>query len=602
VYDPTGLACDSAGNLYVANAGNNTIEKFTLAGVGSVFAGTGPSYPQGLAFDSAGNLYVAGGYLTNSYVYTIQKFTPDGVGSVFASTGLNNPTGLAFDSAGNLYAANDTEINCKIVKFTPAGVSSVFANSGVDETMGLAFDSAGNLYAANWNANPTIEKFTPGGVGSVFASYPSADSPFGLAFDSAGNLYVANSNTNTIEKFTPDGVRSVFASTGLNQPGYVAIQVCSYALGPTEAFFTAAGGSSNIVITANGPSCTWTAVSNSGLIMINSGSIVSGNGTVSYNVAANPDAIVQTGSMTIAGQSFIVTEAAAPCTFSLDSTSANFGSAGGASTVTAMANGTNCAWTAVSNDSFIIITAGASGSGNGVVNYTVAANTSTAPLTGTVTIAGLTYTVTQAAVPCSVSAASTSASFSAAGGFNNVVVTANGANCAWTAVSSNSFVTITSGSSGTGNGTVSYFVAANMGTARTGTMTIAGQMFTVDQTGATPVSFSFTEVEQTCKTKINKKTETTNTTCTVAFDLVVSNTGATRTPKSSVLLWLEQGSNFNPNAGPTPLAKNVKALKGDKSETVKVKVKVIGDQTGTVIFATDTGTNVLAFVEVPSPD
>ena len=88
---PIGLAFDSAGNLYAANYGANTIEKFTPGGVGSVFANTGLNSPIGLAFDSAGNLYAA-----NYGANTIEKFTPGGVGSVFASSGLSNPTFLAF--------------------------------------------------------------------------------------------------------------------------------------------------------------------------------------------------------------------------------------------------------------------------------------------------------------------------------------------------------------------------------------------------------------------------------------------------------------------------------------------------------------------------
>src|ERR1039458_1041046 len=98
--------------------------------------------------------------------------------------------------------------------------------------------------------------------------------------------------------------------------------------------------------------------------------------------------------MTVAGQTYTITEAAAVCNVSAASTSANFSAAGGSSNVVVTANGTNCAWTAVSNNSFITITSGASGSGNGTVSYTVAANTSSSALTGTVTIAGQTFTVT----------------------------------------------------------------------------------------------------------------------------------------------------------------------------------------------------------------
>jgi len=106
--------------------------------VGSVFANTGLNGPSGLAFDSAGNLYAA-----NAGDMTIEKFTPGGVGSLFANTGLEAPHGLAFDSLGNLYVANNG--NNTIEKFTSGGAGSVFANTGLSEPNFLAFtDDAGN--------------------------------------------------------------------------------------------------------------------------------------------------------------------------------------------------------------------------------------------------------------------------------------------------------------------------------------------------------------------------------------------------------------------------------------------------------------------------
>ena len=77
---------------------NNVIDKFTPAGVRSVFASTdlGLAGLSGLAFDSAGNLYVA-----NTLGKNIERFTPDGVGSLFANTPGSAPQGLAFtDDAG----------------------------------------------------------------------------------------------------------------------------------------------------------------------------------------------------------------------------------------------------------------------------------------------------------------------------------------------------------------------------------------------------------------------------------------------------------------------------------------------------------------------
>ena len=82
-------------NLYVANFGNNTIEKFTPGGSGSVFASSGLSNPVGLAFDSAGILYAA-----NFGNNTIREFSSSGTDlGIFAdsSDGLNEPVFLAFD-------------------------------------------------------------------------------------------------------------------------------------------------------------------------------------------------------------------------------------------------------------------------------------------------------------------------------------------------------------------------------------------------------------------------------------------------------------------------------------------------------------------------
>jgi hypothetical protein len=136
----------------------------------------------------------------------------------------------------------------------------------------------------------------------------------------------------------------------------------------------------------------------------------------------------------------------------------------------------------MSNASWITVTSGASGSSNGTVAYSVAANTGGAR-TGTVTIAGQTFTVTQTAAPapaCTYSIDPASAAAPAAGGTGSVAVTA-GSTCPWTAMSNASWITVTSGASGSSNGTVAYSVAANTGGARSGTVTIAGQTFTVTQ-------------------------------------------------------------------------------------------------------------------------
>ncbi len=84
------------------------------------------------------------------------------------------------------------------------------------------------------------------------------------------------------------------------------------------------------------------------------------------------------------------------CTYTLSGSGQSFDATGGGGSITVTTNNSTCAWTAVSNSSFISITSGASGTGSGTAGYSVLANTSTSPRTGTITIGGTTYTVTEA--------------------------------------------------------------------------------------------------------------------------------------------------------------------------------------------------------------
>ena len=87
-YGPQGMAFDSSGNLYVAEATVGEIVKYNSSGVGTVFA-SGLVQPENIAFDSSGNLYVAD-YGSNR----IMKYGTNGIGTVFAS-GLAGPVGIA---------------------------------------------------------------------------------------------------------------------------------------------------------------------------------------------------------------------------------------------------------------------------------------------------------------------------------------------------------------------------------------------------------------------------------------------------------------------------------------------------------------------------
>ena len=307
----------------------------------------------------------------------------------------------------------------------------------------------------------------------------SGNGPGAVGFSVAANTGAARTGTLTIATLT----FTVTQAAGSGPPP----PPCTYSISSSSQTVVAAGGPGTVGVTAGG-GCTWTASSSAAWITITSGATGTGNGSVAFSVAANTGA-ARMGSLTIAGQTFTVNQEAfvapPPCTYSISPTSQSVDASALAGTVSVTA-GSGCAWTATSNAPWITITAGATGTANGSVAFTVAANTGTAR-TGTATIAGQVFTVNQAAAPpppCTYSISPGSQNFTALGGVGTVNVTAVGSSCSWTATSGAPWITVTSGSPGNGNGSVTFGVAPNSGVARTGTVTIAGQAFTVTQNAA----------------------------------------------------------------------------------------------------------------------
>ena len=122
----------------------------------------------------------------------------------------------------------------------------------------------------------------------------------------------------------------------------------------------------------------------------------SGNRQVAFKVDPNvASTSARTGTLTIAGRTFTVTQAG--CTYSLGGTGRSVPASGVQGASLGVGAPAGCAWTMVSHDSWITITSGPSGTGNGQVVFSVAPNQTTTPRTGTLTIPGRTFTVTQAA-------------------------------------------------------------------------------------------------------------------------------------------------------------------------------------------------------------
>jgi hypothetical protein len=275
---------------------------------------------------------------------------------------------------------------------------------------------------------------------------------------------------------------------------------CRYGVSPANQSMGSNGGTGSVSITA-GSDCSWTANSESGWLTLTGSVSGRGNGSVSFNVSANSGA-ERTGSVIVADQRGMVTQAGpstpapapspAPgpgpppnptCTFTIAPTSQNVVALGGTGSV-AITTQSGCQWSASSNASWISVTSGASGTGNGSMGFSVAVNLGGAR-SGTIGVAGRSFTVNQGAVvtpppTCTYSVPDNVKAGKGGGGESVDVKTAAG--CSWTSSSNSSWITITSGS-GSGNGKASFTVAKNDGKKRTGSITVAGQSVSVQQDG-----------------------------------------------------------------------------------------------------------------------
>ena len=342
---------------------------------------------------------------------------------------------------------------------------------------------------------PEVSMGESGGAGSItVATQPECAWTAAAEASWITNLIPPQGQGNAEVRFqvseNPSGAARESAIVVNNQRAIIrqAASTCHFSIAVSSTQFGAAGGTGTIAI-ASREGCAWTASSDASWIMV---APLSGTGSSSatFTVALNTGT-VRTGTVTVAGVAIPIVQTGGPsCTVTLQPTSTSVAATGGPGTVSVNAG---CAWTASSGVPWITLTTPASGSGNGNVGFTVAANTSPAGRVGSVTVGSATLTVNQAGAPCTVSINPTSRSVTATGGNVNVGVSA-APGCPWTATSHALFVTITAGASGTGNGTVTLSVAQNTGIARTGTATIGGQMFTVNQACASSISPTSREV------------------------------------------------------------------------------------------------------------
>jgi sugar lactone lactonase YvrE len=277
---PKGIALDSAGNLYIADFSNNVIRMVAPNGIITTVAGTGKAgfsgdnglatkatlyEPSSVAVDGIGNLYIAD-YGNN----LIRMVAPSGIITTVAGTAipaanttnvgcsgdshlatsamLNYPFGVAVDGAGNLYIADSG--NNVIRKVAPpiapaasgiittvagtyptctsgySGDNGLATNATLNYPNGVALDSAGNLYIADSGNNVirmvskgTITTFAGTGVAGYAGDNGSATSamlayPKNVAVDGMGNLYIADFYNHRIRMVSSKGTITTVAGRG----------------------------------------------------------------------------------------------------------------------------------------------------------------------------------------------------------------------------------------------------------------------------------------------------------------------------------------------------------------------------------------------------
>ena len=285
--------------------------------------------------------------------------------------------------------------------------------------------------------------------------------------------YSVQANTSPNQRVGTISVNSGLAAFSVTQSGIS----CSYSVSPASATFTADGGAGTATVTTTAE-CPWTAASTVPWVSVSGSGL--GNGTLSYSVQPNTTKDTRTGSITVGGNTLNITQQPV-CSFTLAPTFQQIRSSAESGTITVTANVSSCVRNAVSDSSWLTVPVGSSGTGNGIISWSAAANGTATGRTGRITVGDASFSVQQEGGNCTYSLSPLSQSMTNLGGAGTFTVTTA---CQWSAVSTAPWLTITSPATGTGISTIGFRADPNPSPAeRSGSITIGGGAFLVTQSG-----------------------------------------------------------------------------------------------------------------------
>lgn len=222
---PSAIAVDSNNKVYVADTGNNFVERYNSNGVLDITWGAGGlkgklSYttPKGIAVDANGNLFVVGnGNQVSKYGPIAPGVGVTLVSNSFSGASLSGPQGIAVNAVGTTIAVADTGDNWVPI-LDNSGVS--LTGYGAAAPAGVAVDGNGDVFASTGN--------TVAELNSALWTIPGFSNPQGLITDPSNNLWVADKGNKQIELFSGTGLNQpplvIFnGSNGLNAPAGVAV-------------------------------------------------------------------------------------------------------------------------------------------------------------------------------------------------------------------------------------------------------------------------------------------------------------------------------------------------------------------------------------------